>query len=120
MNSAHSYSEGAEVPEDKTRSNDVRDVRNFDMLKKSLNALYAQVPPEVADDVTKNILPYVIDLRYALKERDDIIKELLPLAERTFNSMARHEVIFTPDKMGNVQVAEVIDRARKTLKNKPI
>lgn len=113
MNPSHGYSEGAEVPEDKTRSND--DVRNFTMLKNSLHALYAQVPPEVADDVTKNILPYVIDIRYALKERDDIIRELLPLAEKTFNSMARHEVIFTPDKMGNVQVAEVIDRARKTL-----
>lgn len=45
----------------------------------------------------------------------DIIKELLPLAEKTFDSIARHEVIYAPNKLYKEEVAEIIDKARKLI-----
>jgi hypothetical protein len=80
--------------------------------------------PEMKDKFDKSALKFSHDdlcqfaNDYAQQELEayrDIIKELLPMAEKTFDSIARHEVIYAPNKLYKEEVAEIIDKARKLI-----
>lgn len=73
-NSAHGFTEGSEF---KTETKEMEGERKFDLVKKTLNALYVQVPEEVVTDVICNILPYVVELRSELQKAKELNGELV-------------------------------------------
>jgi hypothetical protein len=62
---------------------------------------------------TPYVMQQIVKLQSELAAAKESLKELLPLSERSIEGMARHEIIYAPGKMNKVEVAEIIDRAKK-------